>query len=188
MKTNLDNLMRLDDEQLLSLGDNGDDVITVLITRYMGIISYKAGIMSAVSADTEDLMQEGILGLMDAVRTYNHEKGAKFSTYASVCISNRIKTALTKSSKKDIPAEFISEQLDGLSNHKDNPEKILIAKEKAQEISEILRQNLSLFERDALILFLNGSSYEQIAQQLITSRKSVDNALQRARRKLKSVF
>ena len=80
MKTNLDNLMRLDDEQLLSLGDNGDDVITVLITRYMGIISYKAGIMSAVSADTEDLMQEGILGLMDAVRTYNHEKGAKFST------------------------------------------------------------------------------------------------------------
>lgn len=195
MDCSVERLSQLDDEALLSCFAECENAMTVLITRYMGIVSFKAhsmtrsGIGKLYSIDADDLMQEGTLGLLSAIRTFNPDKGIKFSTYATVCISNRIKNAVQKSSNHTIPVEFISEQLEEkLISGNDNPESILLAREKAQEVSEKIQSLLSSFEREALIRFLKGCSYDQVACQLHTSHKAVDNALQRVRRKLKSVW
>ena len=136
--------------------------------------------------DADDLMQEGIVGFLNAVRTFNSEQNTKFSSYSNICTANKMKTALIKNSRNDIPVDEICE--DASQSDDTNPENIFIEKEKLNEIEGIMGSFLSKKELEIFRLFLKGSTYNQMARQLNISQKTVDNALQRVRRKLKSVW
>lgn len=199
MEPTTDDIAQMTDEQLITCSLRGDECsdesITELISRYMAIVTFKARQMSrqvtGKDLEVDDLAQEGLLGLLGAIRTYRSDRGSKFSTYANVCISNRMKTALRKSGRSGIIPRISDDFLLESGNaqvHDNNPENIVIDKEKSKELSLKINGALSELERETLYLFLKGYNYDQMANQLITSRKAVDNALQRVRRKLKSVF
>lgn len=199
MEPTYHDIAQMTDEQLIDCALRGDEYtdepITELISRYMAIVTFKARQMSQQmlfkDLEVDDLAQEGLLGLLGAIRTYRSDRGSKFSTYANVCISNRMKTAVSKSGRRSlipqISDEFLMEGR-AAQPQDNNPEDIVIDKEKSKELSLKINRALSELERETLYLFLKGYNYDQMANQLITSRKAVDNALQRVRRKLKSVF
>ena len=142
--------------------------------------------MAKSPTDAEDLAQEGLLGLLNAISKFDQSKNVKFATFAEVCINNKMKTAFVKNNKTELPVEDISEVQDVVIA--DNPESILLQKERLEEIYNSIISLLSKQEWEILKLFLKDSSYEQIAQQLAISPKSVDNAMQRVRRKLKRMW
>lgn len=156
-----------------------------LISRYLPSVRRLASLYSRTSADRDDLVSEGILGLMNAVRTYCKGKGASFSTYASVCINNRMLTALKKSAaiyRREEPLD----DADGRGGA--SPEKIVIDREALSEIFSEISENLSQMEKQVFSMYLGGESYEKIAKLLDIDRKSVDNALARVRKKLRRKF
>lgn len=179
-------LSKLSDEQLVMYCKEDESAFCVLLTRYAPIINYKVKAMTQnKSIDSDDLVQEGIIGLLNAVRTFDKNKQYKFSTYSNICISNKIKTAISKSVDCDILDDGLYEQ----STDEDiNPEKILIQKEKIKEIENDLSKVLSSYELKVFRFFLKGSAYSDMARQLHISLKAVDNAMQRVRRKLKLVW
>lgn len=180
-------LSRLCDEDLVACCKESQDAAYVLILRYAQFIHAKAKAKAkkdrTAGSDADDLAQEGLLGLLNAAKTF--ENGSTgFFTYANVCITNRMTTALIKNSRNDIPADIYEKA----TADRVTPESILIEKEKAQELDEQLGVLLSEKERAIFRLFLRGSTYDQMARQLNISPKTVDNALQRVRRKLKLVW
>ena len=176
----------LDDEELVSSCKDNDTAACVLISRYAKIVRAKAISMSNNNVDADDLMQEGLLGLLNAIRTYNKNNDVQFSTYSSVCITNKMITALIKSNHSDIPIEEVDEKVDNTDNS--TPESILLEKENSVELDYQISSLLSEKEWEIFRLFLRGSTYDQMARQLNISQKTVDNGLQRVRRKLKSVW
>lgn len=174
------------DEELVQIVPYDEFATTTLITRYVKLIWVKANIMANSLADAEDLSQEGFLGLLNAISKFDHSKKVKFSTFAEVCINNKIKTAFVKNNKIDLPIGNITTAEDSFID--DNPESILLQKERLEEIYNGIISLLSKQEWEILKLYLNDSSYVEIAQQLAISQKSVDNAMQRVRRKLKRMW
>jgi len=179
-------LYGMSDEELVPLCKDNEKAVSVLISRYLRFIRSKASLMENYSVESEDLMQEGLLALLNAIRTYKSENGAKFSTYAGVCIANRMTSALAKNNKNAIPVEDVEEE--ELEDLAPTPESILIEKEKASRLEKKISSLLSEKEWQVFSLFLKGCTYGQMAQKLNVSPKTVDNALQRVRRKLKSVW
>ena len=160
-----DAMLPLDDGSLLELCAKGnEDAANVLVVRYLSLVHRKASVRRGRSLETDDLSQEGLIGLMDAIRTYRPDGGSSFATYASVCIDNRIRKAVARTN---------------------NPESILIERERLQSLKRKMESLLSPFEREVLSCYVKGFSYEQMANMLHTTSKAVDNALQRVRRKLK---
>ena len=174
------------DEELVQIVPYDEFATTTLITRYVKLIWVKANIMANSLADAEDLAQEGFLGLLNAISKFDHSKKVKFSTFAEVCINNKIKTAFVKNNKIDLPIGNITTAEDSFID--DNPESILLQKERLEEIYNSIISLLSKQEWEILKLYLNDSSYLEIAQQFAISQKSVDNAMQRVRRKLKRMW
>ncbi len=179
-------LERRTDEELVDMVAYDEIATTALITRYVKLIWVKANKMVKSPTDAEDLAQEGFLGLLNAISNFDQSKNVKFATFAEVCINNKMKTAFVKNNKTELPVENISEVQDVVIA--DNPESILLQKERLEEIYNSIISLLSKKEWEILKLFLKDSSYEQIAQQLAISPKSVDNAMQRVRRKLKRMW
>lgn len=140
--------------------------------------------------EMDDLVQEGMIGLLAAVNSYNADKGTKFVTYASRCINNSIQSAIKKQSRlKDIPQsslvsleEEILEKRVGLS-----AEDEYLAKESVSTLTNVLYEELSSFENEVLRLYMTGCSYSQIAEKLGKNNKAIDNAIQRIRKKLSGV-
>jgi len=184
-KSDIVDYQELGDEELVICCKDSKKAASVLITRYAKIVRAKAISMSNDTVDADDLMQEGLLGLLNAIRTYNN-KDAQFSTYSNVCITNKMTTALIKSNRTDIPVDQVDANADEADHS--TPESILIEKEKTMELDFEISSLLSEKEWKIFRLFLRGSTYEQMARQLNISPKTVDNALQRVRRKLKSVW
>lgn len=174
------------DEELVQMVSYDEIATTALITRYAKLIWVKANKMANSPADAEDLAQEGLLGLLNAISKFDSSKNVRFVTFAEVCINNKMKTAFVKNNKSDLPLEDISEAQDVVIN--DNPESILLQKERLEEIYNSIISLLSEQEWEILKLFLKDSSYREIAQQLAIPQKSVDNAMQRVRRKLKKMW
>lgn len=141
--------------------------------------------------EREDIIQEGMIGLLAAVKSYDSTKGASFKTYASTCIDNSIQTALKKfNRKKDIPSHIFVELSDEeipLTNSLDSAEDIYIAHESVSLLTKVLRENLSDFENEVLRLHIVGCSYNEIASRLSKTPKAIDNALQRVRKKLSGI-
>ena len=176
------------DEELFRIFPDDDKKLTALLTpRYMRLIKAKAFSMAKGNySDTEDLVQEGFLGFMNAVSAYNPEKNTKFSTFAEVCITNKMKTALMKIKKNNMDS---IEDIDmSGEQYSETPESQLMLRESVREIYDILSSKLSKREWDVFHLFVSGETYEQISVQLGIKIKAVDNAVQRIRRKLKPML
>ncbi len=174
------------DEEVLEDINCGKSGIKEILNRYALSIHIKANLMSATKVDAEDLMQEGFLGLLSAVAGYDKTKNVKFCTFAEVCILNKMKTALRKNNRKVIPVYTLEESVK--QKDFDDPESIYLRKERINEFYLKLSEVLSKKELEIFRLFLKGSTYEQMACQLNISLKAIDNAMQRVRRKLKSVW
>lgn len=196
MSVNYDALS--DDEIIARISKKDDDAIEYMMKKYGSIVKREVRTVYIIGAETEDLMQEGMIGLFKAVRDFEADKGATFSTFATLCIRRQIKTAISNSNrKKHIPLNtYISiytenedygyEIEDNLENENQvsNPEDMVIAREQSRALNEMIEKSLSSFEKKVLKYYLSGLSYQEIAQRLDKSDKSVDNALQRIRRKL----
>lgn len=180
----------LSDEALQKMALAGDRrAEETLILRYSRTVRACARPLFLAGGDSEDLTQEGLLGLLDAIREYRGGQDATFATFARVCIRNRMYSAVRSASRaKHAPLNS------SLSWERDDvepgmtallgPEELLIAREDRVERLQRLKRTLSPLERTILERYLQGLSYEEIAQGIHRSAKSVDNAVQRIRRKL----
>jgi len=169
----------------------------ILVSEYARLVRACARPYFLAGGDSEDLIQEGMLGLLSAIRTFNPEKGAKFSTYAEFCVRRRIYSAIKSASgNKHTPLNsYISLETTGPHESSTKnvsflraPEEFVIAQEQAFDLEKLLYGALSRFETDVLELFLIGMSYKDMAHKLRKSDKSIDNAVQRIRRKLSQIL
>ena len=174
------------DEELCRLTASGDrDAEEVLVKRYLRMVRVCARPYFLAGGDSEDLIQEATFGLLKAIREFSPGHDTKFKTFAEVCIRNRIRSAVaTASRSKHSPLNdsvpFESPML-GIGA---SPEELYISREEEAERLTKLDQKLSPLERNILELFLHGLSYQEISEQVGRPAKSVDNAIQRIRRKV----
>lgn len=175
---------RLSDEQLVRDAESDKAAVSELIARYICTIEFIAKRYS--SEVREDLVQEGLMGLLSAVKSYSPDKNVKFSTYATKCIRNKIISSVHKNS---LISEGDAENLEEILSSGGNiPEDIILEKERMNELYDKITSALSEREWQVFQLFLTGMSYNQIALSVGASVKTVDNAMQRVRRKLKSLL
>ena len=188
----MEELYNLTDEALQDLAARGDTrAEEVLVQRFGRLVKTVARPLFLTGGDSEDLTQEGMMGLLSAIRTFSPDFGASFQTYAEVCIRRRLLSAIKTASRyKHSPlnhaVSFDSSQFDETIAPyllRDMEERIL-SKEQTDEMHRAFGSVLSGFEHDILRLFLEGLSYQEMAQKLGKSVKSVDNAVQRIRKKL----
>lgn len=173
------------DAELIRLSTSDEEAYSELLSRYLPSVRRVAAIYLKSPADRDDLVSEGILGLMAAVRTYSQDKGASFSTYALVCANRRMLSAL-KRIRRINDSEDYSE--DPKPDKSASPEKIVLDREYINEIFAEVSSSFTELEQEVLNLYLIGESYEMIARRLKIDRKAVDNALSRVRRKLRLKF
>lgn len=182
----------LTDEELAVRAANGDDAsMALLIATVTPIARAKASGFAGPRISGDDLVQEGMLGFLDAVKTFDASKGS-FKAYAEVCINNRIVSAVrTSFNNKNaalssaVPYETTDVDITDVSA---DPANIVSEKESSEYIEGLLVRGLSDFEKQVVDLRLLDMSYSQIAQQLDCSEKAVDNALQRIRKKMRGLF
>ncbi len=183
------------DEELVELYQNSNnDALLVLLSRYIDIIDKKINycVKSNSLSENDDMKQEALIVFINSIRTYNVKKGSKFSTYSSKCIDNMIKNQAKslKTKKAVLLSNSISfENIDILNDHAyehSNPEQLYINKEKYDKLQCKIDLILSDLEKNVLYLYLEGNDYQEISKQLNHPTKSIDNALQRVRKKLKS--
>ncbi len=188
------------DEELLRRLRGGDPLAEeTLYARYKQIVRSKARTYFLVGADREDIIQEGMIGLYKAVMDYQFDRQASFRAFAELCITRQIITAIKSATrKKHIPLNtYISFNrsvfegdnerplIDVLTSTRiSDPEEVLIGRENYAAVADSIQNSLSKLERSALELYLLGYSYQQIAEGLQISTKSVDNAIQRVKKKL----
>lgn len=193
------------DEEILKLGQDGDDsAIDFLMERYKNLVRKKARTLYLVGGDNDDLIQEGMIGLYKATRDYSLEKGVSFFHFAELCITRQLYNAVKASRRlKNTPLNsYISLYTPLQNNYSENetttladtlppneildPEAIMIDKEAVSQLKQVLQEQLSPFENNVMTLFLDGVDYQNIAILLNRTPKSIDNALQRIRTKLKN--
>ena len=190
----------LNDEELWRLCSEGEPrAEEELIERYTRLVRICARPYFLAGGDSEDLTQEGLLGLLNAIRGYNPESGVEFRPYAEVCIRNRILEAVRSASRKKheplnggVSLEYVilseeeSRQPSELQPEvfSRSPEEQVLARESEKEFYSTFSRCLSAFETEVLFHFLNGLTYRQIAKRVGKEEKAVDNAVQRIRRKL----
>ena len=191
---NYDALSDLELQQLAA----GQDRLAeeILAERYVRLVRACARPLFLAGGDSEDLIQEGMFGLLAAIRQYSPDSSASFHTFAEHCIRMRLLSAVKSASRlKHFPLndgvsfELLSEDPSSpLSTayelFRRSPEDMVLARESKEELYSVLAQCLSRLEASVLDLYLDGSSYREIAERLGKSEKAVDNAVQRLRRKL----
>ena len=186
----------LSDEVLCHMAQQGDGAAAEdLVKRYTRLVKTCARPYFLVGADAEDLMQEGMLGLMKAMREYDESKGAPFGAFAKLCVMRKIFSAVrAASSLKHDPLnhsvsidrplfEDLAESHTRVTAPIGDPESLVIGNEEREELIRRLYSLLSEFEARVLTLFLDGLSYEEMSEALQKPIKSVDNAIQRIKRK-----
>lgn len=193
-------LHSLVDEEILALVHNGDRyAFDYLISKYEGIVRHKARTYFLVGSDRDDVVQEGLIGLYKAICDFDKHKMASFRSFAELCITRQIITSIKSATRlKHTPLNTYisiykpihdesSERilLDIIDNRFSmEPQKILINKEKRAYIQARLQSSLTRLEHNVLELYIQGYSYEEIADKLNRHEKSIDNALQRVKRKI----
>ena len=186
----------LSDEVLCRMAQQGDgSAAENLVKRYTRLVKTCARPYFLVGADAEDLIQEGMLGLMQAIREYDGKRGVSFGAFARVCVTRRIFSAvrtaaalkhepLNQSVSIDRPLfEDLAESHTRVTAPIGDPESLVIGNEEREELIRQLYSLLSEFEARVLTLFLDGLSYEEMSEALQKPIKSVDNAIQRIKRK-----
>ncbi|HPF19947.1 MAG TPA: RNA polymerase sporulation sigma factor SigH [Syntrophomonas sp.] len=192
--------VEMSDEEIVELAQLGNQfAIEFLVDKYKNFVRAKARAYFLIGADREDIIQEGMIGLFKAIRDYNGEKLTSFRAFAELCITRQIITAIkTATRQKHIPLNsYVSlnkpvydEESDRTlidiitTNKITNPEEIIISREEFIYIEKKMGEILSSLEWKVLMAYLEGKSYQEIAQELKRHVKSIDNALQRVKRKL----
>lgn len=184
----------LDDDILASLAVKaaaGDDTaIAQLIAAITPAAKAKAAKLNSDYAriSDDDLVQEGMIGFLEAVKRFDPSKGVPFRAYANLCIESRILSALRKNSNDKNAALTTAVSLDDETQEPfgDDPATLVADNDEAERIFAFMEQNLSEFEKQVLNLKLDGHSYAEISKELYCTEKSVDNAIQRIRKKITS--
>lgn len=197
-----------DEELILRLREGEAAITDYIMEKYKNLVRSKAKSMYILGADNEDLIQEGMIGLFKAIRDFDSGRDASFYTFADLCISRQIYTAVKASGRqKHMPLNtYISlysnmAEMEGDKNGNEmslvnalsakdeqNPEELLIDRENVEDIERAIETELSVFEKQVLDLYITGMSYSQIAKVLGKDDKSTDNALQRIKGKLRKVL
>ncbi len=197
----------LSDEQLIEAYHKGtEEACEELLDRYKNLVRKKAKAMYIAGGDSDDLIQEGMIGLYKAIRDYDVEKTASFLTFASMCINRQMCTAVSTANRKKhnplnsyvsfyAPIEGEGNE-DGettlsdvlISEQEQNPEELYINQESAQSMENRLFHTLSEYERQVVTYFMQGEGYVEIAARMGKSPKSIDNALQRIKNKLLNIL
>lgn len=197
-----------DEELIVRLRDGESAITDYIMDKYKNLVRSKAKSMYILGADREDLIQEGMIGLFKAIRDYDTGRDASFFTFADLCVSRQMYTAVQAAGRqKHAPLNtYISlyaggaendgsgkgeewELVDSLtSGFEKNPEELLIDKENVELLEKVMERELSGFEKQVLDLYLTGMTYSQIARVLGRDDKSTDNALQRIKGKLKKAI
>ena len=187
------------DEEIALLAKQGDaDASEYLLNKYKNFVRSKARSYFLIGADHEDIVQEGMIGLYKAIRDYRPDRLASFRAFADLCIKRQIITAIkTATRQKHIPLNsYVSLNkplyeedgertlLDMIEGQVTNPEELYINQEEMSSIQAMIDKLLSSFERQVLSAFLDGRSYQEIADMLGRHVKAIDNALQRIKMKM----
>ncbi len=196
----MDHSAETDDALIMRIRDGEEKVNEIIMDRYKNLVRKKAGSMYLLGADREDLIQEGMIGLFKAIRDYDIGRDASFSTFAELCVSRQMYSAVEASGrKKHMPlntyislyagddageAQFIEELA---APSEDDPEARFIDRESEKELSDLIEQELSPLEKQVLDLAIVGMSSSEAARVLNRSEKTTDNALQRARSKMRKL-
>ena len=191
----------LTDEQVVAIAQTGDGAATdYLIAKYKNFVRSRARSYFLIGADKEDIIQEGMIGLYKAIRDYRGDRQASFRAFAEICVTRQIITAIkTATRQKHIPlnsyvslnkpvfdedSERTLAEVVPTTGKSGNPEDLFINQENLMDIESTMHRILSPLEQQVVNLYLEGKSYVEIAQDLDRHVKSVDNALQRVKRKL----
>ena len=198
---NKKNFCDLADEQIVALSQAGDDeALEFLLMKYRTAVLKRARTYFLIGADHEDIVQEGMVGLFKAVRDFNPEKQSGFRSFAELCITRQMITAIkTATRQKHTPLntyislnrplfdeEYEMTLMDILGEEAKvvNPEEIILNKEQYEDIEQKIKTALRQFERRVLSYYLKGKSYQEIGTILQRDPKSIDNALQRIKKKI----
>ncbi|HAG45072.1 MAG TPA: RNA polymerase sporulation sigma factor SigH [Clostridium sp.] len=192
--------MNKTDEEIVAEARNGDNrALEYLLCKYQNFVKAKAKSYFLIGADKEDIYQEGMIGLFKAIRDFRTDKLASFKAFAELCVTRQIITAVkTATRQKHIPLNtYVSLNkpiydeesdrtlLDIISGVKvSDPEELVISREEVESIENEIGEVLSDLEMEVLMSYLDGKSYQEIACDLDRHAKSIDNALQRVKRKL----
>jgi RNA polymerase sporulation-specific sigma factor len=200
LNENLVHYLQLGDEEIVDLVHKGEsEALGFLIHKYRNFVRAKARSYFLIGADKEDIVQEGMIGLFKAIRDFKEDKLSSFKAFAELCITRQIITAIkTATRQKHIPLNsYVSLDkpiydeesdrtlMDVISGAKVlDPEELIINQEEFDQIEVKMAELLSDLERKVLALYLDGQSYQEISEELNRHVKSIDNALQRVKRKL----
>ncbi|MFH1453906.1 MAG: RNA polymerase sporulation sigma factor SigH [Armatimonadota bacterium] len=192
------------DEDYVAISKEGNETATeYIINKYKNFVRVKAKSYFLIGADREDIIQEGMIGLYKAIRDFRADKLSSFRAFAELCITRQIITAIkTATRQKHIPLNsYVSlnkpiydddsdrTMLDVLSMTKIcNPEELFISHELSDDLREKIQKNLSDLESRVLMSYLEGKSYQEMAKELNRHVKSIDNALQRVKRKIEKTL
>lgn len=196
----MEQYQNLSDEALIQRLRQGDAaVMDFVLDKYKPLVRKRANAMFLIGGDTDDLIQEGMIGLFKAIRDFKEEREASFYHFAELCITRQIYSAVEASNrKKHAPlntyVSFYSETGEEgqplsevlISESADNPEQRMIEQENLEQFLEKLRGNLSKMECSVLDDYLSGLNYQQIAEKMGKSPKAIDNALQRIKTKIRA--
>lgn len=196
----MDSYEKMTDEELIEALRKGEnEIIDYLMNKYKNLVRKKAKVLYLIGGDTDDLIQEGMIGLFKAVRDYRGDKESTFYHFADLCIARQLYTAVEASQRKKhaplnsyIPLYTDSGDSDewnlenALSSMDElNPEKMVIHQENLKAFQKKVSDSLSSMEKEVLTYYLQGYDYVQIAEAMGKEPKAIDNALQRLKKKLK---
>ena len=195
----LNDYENMTDEEIAALAEKDRSAEEFLLNKYKNLVKSRAKMYFLAGGDNDDLMQEGMIGLFKAIHDYNSDKQASFYSFAELCVKRQIFTAIkTAARQKHQPLntyislnkpvyEDISERtlVETLAERESvDPEKLYIMHEKLKDIEKEIDEKLSDLEKRVLILHLQGMSYQEISEIIDKPTKSIDNALQRIKKKL----
>lgn len=182
-------LESLSDEELVLLSRESVEAETVLLIRYFRLVRFHARRYANTITDIEDFIQEGCIALLRAIKQFDSSKNIRFSSFAQVCMTNRMKSVLRREKYVPVPIENLLQKMEESGKLVDDntPENILMQKESYENCRTQVMAILSKKEWDILQYILQGCSYAQTAKRLNISEKSVDNAMQRIRKKMRAI-
>lgn len=203
----IENYNNNSDEEVIKKIKSGDEqALAYLLDKYKELVNMKVSKYFMIGAEKDDIIQEGMIGLFKAIKTYDASKNNTFKTFANICIERQLITAIkTSNRQKHMPLNsYLSLNISAYENNDDDstelidtfnsktiedPLETIMKREQYEEIENAIDKNLSKFEKKVLDRYMKGESYIIIAQKLNSPVKSVDNAIQRIRKKaIKNIF
>ena len=198
---NTSEYQNLSDEEVISMvKNNNEEALSYILKKYKELVNMKVSKYFIIGAEREDIIQEGMIGLVKAIRSFDSTKQPTFKGFANMCIERQLITAIKSSNRqKHIPLNsYLSLNLSAYDNEDDNsselmdtfcnsksedPLETIMKQEYYSEMEDAVNKNLSKFEKQVLDKYMKGDSYDVIARKLDSPVKSIDNAIQRIRKK-----